>query len=152
MPGGVEITVKIEDKEVREVLSRFQSRLGNLNPAMKIIGEVVRKSVWENFRQGGRPAKWEPNAPATLKRKKGTAVLINKGVSGGLMGSITSQASKDSVTVGTNKRYAAIHQFGGPAGRRSKRVTIPARPYLMVQDEDWVEIKQVLADYLTGLK
>jgi hypothetical protein len=31
--------------------------------------------------------------------------------------------------VGSNKRYAAIHQFGGQAGRK-RRATLPARPYL----------------------
>ena len=31
--------------------------------------------------------------------------------------------------IGSNKEYAAIHQFGGMAGR-GRKVEIPARPYL----------------------
>ena len=40
-------------------------------------------------------------------------------------------ATRDSVSVGNSMAYAAIHQFGGKAGR-GKKVTIPARPFLPV--------------------
>ncbi len=152
MPGGVEIKVSIDDRELKDLLGRLQSRLGNLTPVMKIIGEIVRKSVWENFRQGGRPDEWAPNSPATLKRKKGNSPLIGKGMSGGMMGSITYRAGKDRVEIGTNKKYAATHQFG--RGRISSIKTrrelpaIPARPFLMVQDEDWPTIKEAINSYL----
>ena len=50
---------------------------------------------------------------------------------GELAASITSKYDKNSAIVGTNKIYAAIHQFGGKAGRNQK-VEIPARPYLQL--------------------
>ena len=94
---------------------------------------------------------------------------------------VYSRAEKDKVSVGTNLIYAKTHQFGARKGsfgsvtarvkehfRRMKdgkeiRVKahdrtqslpwgdIPARPFLMVQDEDWVEMKAVLEEYLYGL-
>lgn len=73
-------------------------------------------------------------------------VLIKEG---NLMDSIKPKPSKTGVEVGTNKKYAAIHQFGGPAGRKTKRVKIPARPFLVIQDEDMAEIKRVLEGHLT---
>lgn len=63
--SGIQISVSIEDKEVKELLGHIQSRLGNLTPPMKIIGEIVLKSVWENYRQGGRP---ENGSPTHLQR------------------------------------------------------------------------------------
>lgn len=142
--SGVLINVHIDDKEVRTLLTGIQSRLGNLKPAMKIIGEIVLRSVKNNFRQGGRPEKWKALSPATLKKKRANTPLID---TKRLMNSLTYKAHADRVEVGTNVIYGAIHQFGGPAGR-GRKVNIPARPYLMVQDEDWINIKETLTDYL----
>jgi len=64
------------------------------------------------------------------------------------MNSVSWKATARSVEVGTNKVYAAIHQFGGEAGRKSKRVTIPARPYLLVQDEDIAEIRASITAHI----
>jgi phage virion morphogenesis protein len=56
----------------------------------------------------------------------------------------------NSILIGTNMDYAAIHQFGGKAGR-DKKVSIPARPYLMFQDEDVNYLEMTLVNYvLTG--
>lgn len=53
-----------------------------------------------------------------------------------------------SVEWGTNVVYAAIHQFGGAAGRKDRRVTIPARPFLGVSNEDRTELLAIINDHL----
>jgi phage gpG-like protein len=93
-----------------------------------------------------------------------------------------SVVSDSQVAVGTNVVYAAVHQFGAKKGefgrgkvvisqhqRKTKSgryVTvrpslrrqqfpwgdIPARPFLLVQDEDWVEIKAAMAQHVFGKK
>jgi phage virion morphogenesis protein len=45
---------------------------------------------------------------------------------------------------GSNSVYAAIHQFGGEAGR-NKSLTLPARPYLGIADEDDAIFKERFA-------
>lgn len=162
--SGALIEVKIDDKEVRDLLSRIAAKTGNLTPAMKIIGEIVVRSVKENFRQGGRPEKWKPLSQRTLhgvvgkkgykksgelragsvRRLKDRKILV---ASKRLMDSISYKEEKDKVTIGTNVVYGALHQFGGKAGR-GKKVNVPERPFLMVQDEDWPAIKEALEDYL----
>ena len=57
MPGGVTIDVKIDDKEFKSLLVNIQRKAGNLSPAMKVIGKIVRDSVRETFREGGRSEK-----------------------------------------------------------------------------------------------
>ena len=47
---------------------------------------------------------------------------------------ITIQYNNESAIIGSNKVYAAIHQLGGQAGK-NKKVTIPARPYLKIEEE-----------------
>lgn len=77
---------------------------------------------------------------AKRKLEGGLAILQDTGV---LRGSIRVYSEKNSVTIGaarvktkagTPMEYAAIHQFGGMAGR-GKKVRIPARPFLPV-DKD----------------
>lgn len=146
---GSAIEVKYDTSEVKAMLEKFTARVGRMAPAMKIIGEIVRTSIVQNFQDGGRPQAWTPLSDTTLLSKKGTKILVEQGFAGGLMGSIHAENGDDYVRVGTDKVYAAIHHFGGKAGR-NRKVTIPARPYMVIQDEDWVEITESLNDYLMG--
>ena len=175
---AVSLNVKIEDSGIRDLLSRIQRRMADLTPAMRIIGETVRTSVLRNFEVGGRP-RWKPLSPITLARRKGGRILIRQGFAGGLAGSIHWKAYRDRAVVGTDKVYAAVHQFGAKKGsfgaftftvrehrrtRSGKKVRvrqhertarlpwgdIPARPFLMVQREDWDEIRQALLEHIVG--
>lgn len=76
-------------------------------------------------------------ASARRKLEGGLAILQDTGV---LRGSIRVYSDKSSVTIGAARvmtkagsplEYAAIHQFGGMAGR-NRKVRIPARPFLPV--------------------
>ncbi len=128
--SGLTINVSIDDKEVKKTLELLRQRVGNLRPAMKAIGETVRTSVVKNFMSEGRPESWKTSKRA---QKQGGKTLTD---TARLRNSITAKAYDDRVEIGTNVRYAAIHQFGGKAGR-GRKVNIPARPFLMVQNEDW---------------
>ncbi|MEW5819919.1 MAG: phage virion morphogenesis protein [Cyanobacteriota bacterium] len=106
-------------------------------------------SVEENFAQQGRP-KWKGLAESTKKQRKKEGkwpgIILQKS-QGGLAQSITSEYGDDYAIVGTNKVYAAIHQFGGPAGR-GKKVKIPARPYLNLGGDAVEEIINNIKKYL----
>lgn len=68
-------------------------------------------------------------------------------VSGQLASSVNTYYDNDSAVIGSNLEYAAIHQLGGQAGR-NKKVTIPARPYLKLTDNDYNEILETITKYL----
>lgn len=155
--AGSAIIIKKDDSQVKEMLGQVEDRLGDATPAFKAIGEIGRTSVIRNFEEGGRPVKWpEP------KIKIGGKTLMRQGFAGGLAGSISYKAFVDKVILGTNKVYAAIHQFGFKGlqkvkahMRKGKKVkahtremNMPAREYLMLQGEDWVEIKETLNDFI----
>jgi phage virion morphogenesis protein len=167
--AGTFIEIEINDKELQSAFDRMEARCGRLKPAMDIIGNIVTNSIRENFVAQGRPERWKPLSEVTLymliggragfkktgeiraaaKRKvTNKQILIDMGMAGGLMGSIHYNADDNSVIVGTDKVYGAIHQFGGKAGR-NKKVTIPARPFIVVQDEDMETIKTTINDYLS---
>lgn len=151
----VEIKINIETEEVRNLLLRIQKKTGDLRPAMKTIGEIVLTSVQRNFEEGGRPDKWQDLVDVTKHRREKQGrwpgqILVGSGVSGGLLSSISYRAFSDNVKISAKKKYAAIHHFGGQAGR-GRKVTIPARPYMLLQDEDWREINDVLKDFILNV-
>lgn len=98
----------------------------------------------------GRPEKWTPLAKSTIKQRTKKGYWPGKilQIKGDLAASITSKYDDNSAVVGTNKVYAAIHQFGGDAGR-NKKVKIPARPYLKITDNNQKEIIDEIMNYLT---
>ncbi|MDY0212561.1 MAG: phage virion morphogenesis protein [Desulfuromonadaceae bacterium] len=146
----MKLTIHIEDAEVRALLERAQRALGDLTPVMHEIGQKYERRVLENFAKEQAPdgTPWPRLAATTLmmglsrgkrigKRGgltgKGRAYLQNKQAlveSGRLRTRVHYQAGTSSVKVGVaGLEYAAIHQFGGMAGR-GRKVRIPARPYL----------------------
>lgn len=101
--------------------------------------------------------------PDSLRKKLlGGRTLTEIGI---LAGSFTHEPSNAGVAWGTNVIYAAIHQLGGtiraktPAGLTwrapgnggwvtKQEVTIPARPFLGLDDEDEAEIEFISARFL----
>ena len=106
-------------QEVAIVLERLAQATTHRTPLMRSIAGTMESAVLQNFDVGGRP-KW-----LGLKYRQGTPLVDTEN----LMGSITSDYTNDTAVVGTNEPYAAIHQFGGKAGR-GRKTTIPARPFL----------------------
>ena len=159
----MDISVTIIDSEVLALFNRLQRRAADLTPTMQAIGLFYERSVVENFKAEAGPdgTPWKKLSAVTLMmglgRKKGwkksgglsakgKRYLTGKRVlweSGDLEGSVHSQATKDSVTIGTGGHipYAAIHQFGGQAGR-GRKVTIPARPYLALNRGTEMELAE----------
>ncbi|NTU42937.1 MAG: phage virion morphogenesis protein [Nitrospirales bacterium] len=145
------IKIVIDDKGVRGLISELQRKSRDLSPAMRQIAGIMMRAVEDNFEAEGRP-KWPGLRPSTIKQRqregKWPGKMLQKSA-GGLASSISRRSDSSSATVGTNKVYAAIHQFGGKAGR-GRKVTIPARPFLQLTDEDMGEIKDVLMRYVRG--
>ncbi len=142
------IEVKIDDKELQQALKKLADKTSDLRPLMQNIAGIMEYSIEENFEQEGRP-KWQKLSPVTIKqrRKKGYWPGRILQMRGELASSITSSYDSNSAIIGTNKKYAAIHQFGGKAGR-GKKVKIPARSYLRLGDNEKAQIIQVINKYM----
>lgn len=145
------IEIKIDNKAVNEKLLELAKRTENLRPLMKNIAGIFASSTEENFKEEGRPDKWTELAEITKenrkKKDKWPGQILQ--LEGQLAASVNTQYDDDSVVIGSNKDYAAIHQLGGKAGR-NKKVKIPARPYLQLIDEDFDEILDAAENYLSN--
>lgn len=127
-------------QEVAIVLERLAQATTHRTPLMRSIAGTMESAVLQNFDVGGRP-KW-----LGLKYRQGTPLVDTEN----LMGSITSDYTNDTAIVGTNEPYAAIHQFGGKAGR-GRKTTIPARPFLKLTPEDEADIMEDIQAYFQRL-
>ncbi len=112
------------------IVSQLSAEYKNIAPVLEKICAMVLSSIDDNFASGGRwdgigtgifsggSQKWTPLANSTKKSyaRKGwnnlNATLNRSG--SGLRSSITAKVvSGNSILIGSNKEYAAIHQFGG---------------------------------------
>ena len=149
-------------------VQRLMKRLGRIASVDKAginnaIAEGLRTSTIERFQAEKSPEgkKWKQSIRA---REEGGKTLIK---SAALRSSIRSEASAEGLAVGTNDIRAATHQFGDTRIIKAKRkkalrfringrwvskkevkVTIPARPFLGVSEEDEEEIKKLLGKAL----
>lgn len=146
---GEPIEIKIDAKELNHVLDKLFEKTSDLRPLMKNIAGIMADAVEENFKQEGRPDKWAELAESTIKQRKKKGYWPGKilQLRGELAASITRKHSENTAIVGTNKTYAAIHQFGGKAGK-NKKVEIPARPYLNVGEKELNNILFSALEYL----
>lgn len=143
------IEIKIDNKEVESKLLDLAQRSENLRPLMKNIAGVFAYSTEENFKEEGRPDKWADLAESTKKQRTKTGHYPGQilQVSGQLASSISTYYDNDSAVIGSNLDYAAIHQLGGQAGK-NQSVTIPARPYLQLNNEEIIEVIIYIKNFL----
>lgn len=156
-------TVIVEDREIKAVLARLAAAVADMTPAMHEVGQYYERRVLENFAAQGDPEgrPWPRLSAVTLglglakgKRlkksgylaKAGRQYLANKKIlvdHGDLRGSVHYQAGRSRVAIGTGGHipYAGIHQFGGLAGR-GRKVGIPARPYLAVNESGGMRLAE----------
>jgi phage virion morphogenesis protein len=160
------IRVRLDDREVKAAL-RELARLGrDPSPPLKALGPLLVASTRDRITREVSPdgTPFEPlNLAYASVEKKGPGILRERAMRGGLFASLASEQAGKSLRIGTNKIYAAVHQFGAtiearqaPAlvfrlgGRlvKTQSVEIPARPYLGISEEDREEILHVFGLFI----
>lgn len=143
------IEIKFENREVLDKILEVAKQCEDLRPLMKNIAGIFADSTEDNFAEEGRPDKWVDLSEVTKNLRK----EINKypgqilQVTGQLASSVNTYYDNDSAIIGSNLAYAAIHQLGGQAGR-NKKVTIPARPYIKLVEDDYDEILHEISQHI----
>lgn len=158
--AGVKVGITVDAAAPVAALEAARDRAADLRPALRTIGRLGVSQTVRRFQGGVDPSgkKWAKG------RKAGGQTLIAKGLL--LRSNHASEPEDNAVEWGSNLRYARIHQLGGtiipktPGGRLTfkvgggwisvKKVTIPARPYLGVNDENARAFGEVLIQHITG--
>jgi len=135
--GGVTLVLDMDGHGLSRGLDELQARLLDVSQALETAGTAMLSSVRENFRGQGRPEKWKPLEPETIERK-GHGIILYE--TGRLMASIVYRAENDALTISTPLPYARVQQSGDDA--------LPARPFLVFQQEDASVIKSFIEGYI----
>jgi len=95
------------------MLKKLREKLSDLSPVMAAISEDMISATEDNFKtEGARLGKpWPQLSPARIKQRGSSHPILQD--TGQLAKSIQNSHTASSATIGTNKAYAAIHQFGG---------------------------------------
>ena len=182
------IRIALDAAEVFAALKLTDAAADDKPELLSRIGAYLVTSTQRRFERetGPHGQPWQRLSPRTAERRigsreRGYSNILR--VSGRLRQSIVSQVVADEVHVGTNVKYAAIHQLGGeiemqerqqtiyqhydkrtdtfdPKFRTKKRsnfardvtvkahtITMPARPYLGIDDADRAEVTEIVAEF-----
>jgi len=144
--AGVSLPVTVDQVALADIgkrLYRLRGRIADMTPVYDEIGGSLVTSTLHRFEKGVDPegSPWRPSIRALQTNGQ---TLVD---TGHMRQSVTHRAERDKVTVGTNRVYAAIHQFGGKAGRGGS-ATIPARPFIGMSKDDATETRAILGDWL----
>jgi len=169
----ISVKYTLKDLEAKIAIKQAARRLSEPEKALKECGLVLLRSIAKNFKAGGRPVRWQKSGRAL---REGGKTLVD---TARLKSSMTMRVLKRTLTVGTNVKYARIHQLGGKLDKnvtirqhyryitkafgrpvkgrkvlvkqhqRQQDMYIPARPFLMVQSQDMRVMKRIVAEYIT---
>ena len=169
----ISVKYTIKDLEAKTAIKQATRRLAEPEKALKECGLVLLRSIAKNFKAGGRPGRWHPSKRAL---REGGKTLID---TARLLRSINMRVLGRILTVGTNVKYARVHQLGGKLDKnvtirqhyrhitkafgrpvkgrkvlvkqhqRQQNMYIPARPFLMVQPGDMRVMRKIVAEYVT---
>tara|TARA_B100001245_G_scaffold230493_3_gene210184 strand:+ start:31930 stop:32418 length:489 start_codon:yes stop_codon:yes gene_type:complete len=147
----VSLTVEVNDQEVTSALDALLASIGNVDPALKEIGEYLIDSTKQRFRDSEAPdgSKWEDNSPVTLlnyasrfKTKRASRIQKKKpgiGETKQLSTQILYQVVNGELLIGSPMIYAGTFHYGAKKGQYGKRTpwgVIPKRPFLGLSDDD----------------
>lgn len=162
--SGVKLTVR--DTEANRALDGLRGAGPELQKAcLKNIGEALLKSHYKRFAAEKAPdgTPWKPLNPEYEKGKRGTKIMQESGMQGGLLGSLHYQVSGGQLEFGTNKIYARAQHYGATIVPKSgdflvfringrlvhaRKVVLPARPIIGISASDRTMMKEIVDDHL----
>lgn len=179
------IRIQLDIGDVQAVFARMAEAGVSMRPFMDEAGDMLVESTKQRFETSTAPdgSRWEPNSELTYlhylgkysssfekedtkKRKagqisaKGKARAMAKkpliGETGRLAESIFPRATDNSVSVGSDRVYAGVMQFGAKQGefgrtRRNGPIPwgdIPARPFVGLSPEDQVNLIDLSLEHI----
>lgn len=141
----LKISVQVTGAEqAAAIIEKQAGYFDNLGPLLKNLGEELLDSTKQRFVDMVAPdgAAWAPLAPQTqVQKKKNRDKILT--LSGDLSNLMHYQIRGNTLEVGSDRVYAATHQFG--------RGAIPARPFLGLSRTDEQSIVDIVKEHLSNV-
>jgi phage gpG-like protein len=144
---GGEVRFTVSDpgaEEMVKALEFYNTQVSDFSPVFEAFAAYHRRSIARNFAAEGRPRRWAPLQPETIKDRlrQGYASGPILQRSGRLMRNFQITWRKTSYSVRNPLPYFNAHQFGYPAGN------IPARPMLVLLAQDKAQFTRLARIHL----
>ncbi len=145
--AGVEFTYT--DKDLQDLIKGAAGRINDMSPVMKSFAEYMVNRTDERFEKEQAPdgSPWAPLSDVTKARKAKLNKIDKILQQDGYLRLVHPDSDKKSASVYSDKEYAAIHNYGGKAGRNHS-VTIQKREFLGFNDEDIQEFIETAKDFI----
>lgn len=154
------VNIELDISELSCVIDKALATLNRPKLMFAEMGEELLAIHFARFVAQKAPdgTPWTPLKDWYRESKKKNADKILT-LDGHLRGTLRYQASDTGVVFGSDRPYAAIHQFGGTVtaknakalnvqGRPVKSVTIPARPWLGLSADDEQRLIEIARKHL----
>lgn len=154
--SGTQFRIELDDAAAQRMFASLHAgATSGALPLFTEIGSALEASTRERIESTKRApdgTPWLPISEAWIEHKRGKGyaegILTMRG---DLLNSVAFEAAPNYVDVIAGPTdYAAIHQYGGQAGR-GHATEIPARPYMGVSEEDADEIREATEAWLARL-
>ena len=144
------VEVKMDTTSFDTNVKAMLGRAMNATYAFNLIAAQMEATTIRRFKTTTSPdgARWKPLADSTVaRRRKGSSVPLSD--TGTLKNSIagSGKAGSKQATVSTNIQYAAIHNYGGKAGR-GRKVNIPQRQFMGIAAGEVKRYNAILNRYI----
>lgn len=166
--AGASLEITFQPGRTITAVAALLASSRNPTPLLRAIGTGLLRNTQDRFEAETAPdgSAWAPLNSWYLSFKRGPGILRGAGMRGGLQGSLVMDVDRGAIIIGSNKIYAAVHQFGAtitaknPRGLlgirdykgnlmgKARSVTVPARPYLGLSRRDEDTILDVTEDHL----
>lgn len=154
------VNIELDISQLSRLIDKTVERLSRPKLMFAEMGEELLAIHFARFTVQKAPdgTPWAPLQDwyRATKKKNADKILT---LDGHLSGTLRYQASDTGVVFGSDRPYAAIHQFGGSItaknakalnvqGRPVKSVTLPARPWLGLSADDEQRLLDIARKHL----
>ncbi|MDK2598653.1 phage virion morphogenesis protein [Pseudoalteromonas obscura] len=134
------------------ILAEIADKFTDLSDPMNEIAAIMEGASEDAFAEERSPVTgetWQGLSENYLKQNpKRVGGQMLQVSAGGLAASIAADSGDFWAEIGSNKPYAAIHNFGGKPGMAPGPAAMPQRQYLGVSAEEEQQIIEVLASFI----
>ncbi|OHD21730.1 MAG: hypothetical protein A2Y38_14435 [Spirochaetes bacterium GWB1_59_5] len=115
------VTITIKADEVQKLLGQAVAAAKDCSPVFRVVATRLKQDIARNFMTGG--AYWP--GPAWKPARRGGRTLVDTAT---LRNSMHTASGARWAAVGTDVKYAAIHQFGGVIKAKNSITIYPKKP------------------------
>lgn len=147
--AGAGANFTLETDELKELIKETGAAIKDMSPVTKAFGEYMVRQTDQRFRDEESPAgvPWAKLSPVTEGRKQKKNKIDKILQQDGYLRLVHPETGRDHASVESDKVYAAIHNYGGEAGKNHS-VYIKKREFLGFSDQDIQEFMETAKDYI----